>query len=65
MLYTKDAVTWRVCLLALCMLASQEKIRIRGVAANCPWGHTVSDPKTQRGRFYGCLSKLGNSLMKG
>ena len=25
----------------------QEKFRIRGVAANCTSGHTVSDPETQ------------------
>ena len=45
--YTKDSAAWRVCLLALCMSTSffygQEKL---GVAANCTWGHTVSDPQT-------------------
>ena len=51
MLYIKDSATWRVCLLALCISTAffygQEKSRIRGVAANCTWGHTVSDPETQ------------------
>ena len=38
-------------LLALCMSSAffygQEKFRIRGVAANCTWGLTASDPGTQ------------------
>ena len=28
-------------------LYAQEKFRIRPVAANCTWGHEVSDPETQ------------------
>ena len=47
----------------------QEKFRIRGVAANCTWGLTVSDPGTQpcslRPVLWLRLLKLANSLTKG
>ena len=51
-----------------CFFHGQEKFRIRGAAANCTWGLTVSDPVTQpcslRPVLRLRLSKLANPLLK-